>query len=107
MRLCIVNRLIVAASMSLRWGDVKFVGLQLFAYHWLVNGKSYSRVGDTGRCGLHWSGVRKLKHDGAVSALLPTEVNVGAPVLPSVSYGCMRAGSSSPFGPITRSQPSP
>src|SRR5687768_13422353 len=39
-RLCIANRFDVAASMSLRSGDVNAVGLQPASYHWFVHGNA-------------------------------------------------------------------
>ena len=37
-RLCMANRLVTAASASLRWAEVNDAGLQRACCHWSVNG---------------------------------------------------------------------
>src|SRR5688572_4979021 len=108
MRLCITNRLVVAASMSLscRLGSTSDVGSQLLRCHASVKGKSYVRPGLTGDTAA--SGVRKLARLGAVCALLPRVLIDGASVPSSVirtSYARGDAVLASP--PRTRAHSGP
>src|SRR5215207_7465828 len=85
-RLCIVNRFDAAASMSLRCGDSKAVGLQPSSNHWLVQAKLKSRVSDSVKF-LPVLPVSLVFHFSVACALLPSVRNVGSALRASTSQG--------------------
>jgi hypothetical protein len=87
--LCIAKRFAVAASASIRSGDVSDAGSHFVRAHWSVNGYVYSRRGLAAAVssGLPFPQAR------TVSAELPRVVSVGCPVGTSTSQCPPVAGS--------------
>src|SRR5918999_4725123 len=113
MRLCIANRFVTAASMSLPPGVVLSReqpgcgcgGSPRCVCQRFSHGYTYWRCRLNGRCAP--PGVSGLNHASALDALLPEVVNVGCCVRPLTSHGIREArlrtsrSHASPPGPVT------